>query len=101
VTGAGKEEGKRSMQVVLHNEERRGWLQRWKASTQGLRTPVCSMLLPPQCRGWAGPRVRLTLPSFSGATSECPQLLQYACQLVSNVRTVPAAEVQVRGVACS
>lgn len=82
--------------MVLHNEERRSWLQPWKPSPQALQAPVCSLALPPAAgRGWAGPRIRMHLPSFSGATPECPQLLQYACQLHTNVRAVPAARVEV------
>jgi hypothetical protein len=57
---------------------------------------VCCMSLPPARRnGWPGPRIRLSLPSFSGGTPECPQLLQYTCQLVTNVRAVAPALVQV------
>jgi hypothetical protein len=83
--------------VLLHNTERRSWLQPWKAATQGLRDPVCCMTLPPRRRrgAWHGPRIRLCLPSFSGGTPECPQLLQYTCKLMTNVRAVPAAKVQV------
>ncbi len=85
-----------SRPVVLHNEERRSWLQPWKAPAQGLRTPVCCMTLPPARRkGWPGPRIRLSLPSFSGGTPDCPQLLQYTCQLITNVRAVAPARVQV------
>lgn len=82
-------------QVMLHNVERRSWLQPWRAAEQGLRGPVCSMQLPPQCCVRAGPRIRLNLPSFSGGTPECPQLLQYTCQLATNVRAVPAAKIKV------
>ncbi len=87
----------KSHPVLLHNEERRSWLQPWKAPAQGLRTPVCSMALPPARRkGWPGPRIHLSLPSFSGGTPDCPDLLQYTCQLVTNVRAVAPARVQVR-----
>ncbi|BDA42510.1 Protein NEOXANTHIN-DEFICIENT 1 [Coccomyxa sp. Obi] len=96
--GKGALDEARSHPVLLHNEERRSWLQPWKAPAQGLRTPVCSMALPPARRkGWPGPRIRLSLPSFSGGTHECPDLLQYTCQLVTNVRAVTPAQVQ----ACS
>ena len=55
------------------------------------------MDLPPGAgKDWAGPRIRMQLPSFSGAIAECPQLLQYACQLCTNVRPVPAAHVMVQ-----
>ena len=82
--------------MTLHNEERRSWLQPWKPSPEALEAPVCSMALPPAAsRGWAGPRIRMQLPSFSGATGECPQLLQYTCQLCTNVCAMPASLVEV------
>ena len=82
--------------LVLHNEERRSWRHLWKAPAEGLSVPVCSMELPlARQGGWAGPRIRMTLPSFSGATAECPDLLHYACQLRTNVRAVQPARVQV------
>ncbi len=98
VPGAEAEERSRAgHRMTLYNEERRSWLQPWKRSTQGLDAPVCSMVLPPALsKAWAGPRIRMQLPSFSGATAECPQLLQYTCQLCTNVRAVPAAIVEVR-----
>ena len=92
-----EERSRAGHRMTLYNEERRSWLQPWKPSTQGLDAPVCSMVLPPALsKAWAGPRIRMQLPSFSGATAECPQLLQYTCQLCTNVRAVPAAIVEVR-----
>ena len=81
---------------MLHNHERRSWLQPWKPSSEALQVPVCSINLPPAAgKAWAGPRMRMQLPSFSGAIAECPHLLQYACQLCTNVRPVPAAHIMV------
>ena len=58
---------------------------------------VCSLALPaPPRGGWRGPRLRLALPSFSGATPEHPGLLRYACQLAARIRVSPAVRVQVR-----
>ena len=92
----GEDRSRAGHRMTLHNEERRSWLQPWKPSAQGLDAPVCSMVLPPALGGaWAGPRIRMQLPSFSGATPECPQLLQYTCHLSTNVRAVPAALVEV------
>ena len=92
-----EERSRAGHRITLYNEERRSWLQPWKSSSQGLDAPVCSMVLPPALsKAWAGPRIRMQLPSFSGATAECPQLLQYTCQLCTNVRAVPAATVEVR-----
>ncbi len=44
--------------------------------------------------GAAGPRIQLSLPSFSGGTSEHPSLLSYACALHTNVRAVPGIRVR-------
>lgn len=47
--------------------------------------PICFFRLP----AWSsatGPRMSLSLPSFSGATDEQPQLLFYKCQVDSNIR---------------
>ncbi len=58
---------------------------------------VCSLALPAAPRGgWRGPRLRLALPSFSGATPEHPGLLRYACQLAARIRVSPAVRVQAR-----
>ena len=81
---------------MLHNEEKRSWRHLWRAPSEGLSVPVCAMDLPPARQGGrAGPRIRMTLPSFSGATAECPDLLHYACRLCTNVRAVQPARVQV------
>ncbi len=59
--------------------------------------PVCTMQLPDARApgAFAGPRIRLPLPSFSGGTPECPQLLKYACDLWTHVRPVAPAFVTV------
>ena len=44
-----------------------------------------------------GPRIKLTLPSFSGRTPDCPGMLRYACLLSTNVRLVPPLLVSCRG----
>lgn len=35
---------------------------------------------------WRGPRIRMSLPSFSGLTAKQPDLLQYACAMHAAVR---------------
>ncbi len=60
-----------------------------------LPLPICTLQLPaarPPTE-FAGPRIRMALPSFSGATPACPQLLKYACDLWTNVRFVAPARV--------
>lgn len=56
----------------------------------GMRSPVTTLVLPPAREGWAGPRIKLGLPSFSGNTATCPGLLQYTCKLTTNVRLRPS-----------
>lgn len=60
---------------------------------------VATLELPGHRGGWSGPRLRLSLPSFSGATPDCPHLLKYACQLATRVKPVPPARVRARSVA--
>ena len=75
---------------------RGGWRRAWREGEAGAR--VCSLALPParQGGGGRGPRLRLSLPSLSGATPEHPGLLRYACQLAARVRLSPCAGVEVR-----
>lgn len=49
--------------------------------------------MPDEAKGWKGPRIKISLPSFSGNTAEHPGLLQYACQLMTNVRPITPARV--------
>ena len=82
--------------MVLRNDERR---RTWRApfggvaAADGLAEPVAALALPPAPVGWQGPRVDIALPSFSGATPDCPSLLQYACKLSARVRLLPPARV--------
>jgi len=81
--------------VVRPRAPRGGRRQRRQAGAAG--AAVCSLALPaPPRGGWRGPRLRLALPSFSGATPEHPGLLRYACQLAARIRVSPAVRVQVR-----
>ena len=54
-----------------------------------------SLALPPgpPPKAWAGPRLTLALPSFSGGTLACPALLKYACTLATAVRPLAPARV--------
>ncbi|PNW85602.1 hypothetical protein CHLRE_03g194450v5 [Chlamydomonas reinhardtii] len=61
---------------------------------RGLSTPVCLIELPAAQRS-LGPRITLSLPSFSGGTPEVPGLLRYACDLTTNVGLVPPLRVTV------
>jgi hypothetical protein len=70
---------------------RRGWLP----FSRDAHTPICSFHLPKarQAHQWPGPRIRISMPSFSGGTAAVPQLLHYSCSLGANVRPVTAARV--------
>ncbi|PNH03497.1 hypothetical protein TSOC_010448 [Tetrabaena socialis] len=61
---------------------------------RSLSVPVCRIALP-QGDVPRGPRIKLSLPSFSGATLEVPGLLRYACDLATNVRLVAPCVVTV------
>ena len=88
--------------VHLVNEERS---RSWTAPLRGRRGGraglpggrVATLELPQVANTWA-PRLRLSLPSFSGATPDCPHLLKYACQLATSVRPVRPARVSARAV---
>lgn len=62
-------------------------------------TSLCSISLPyvdPKRRiddKWMGPKIRMSLPSFSGQTIHHPLLLKYACQIECRMRAVAVAEV--------
>jgi hypothetical protein len=62
-----------------------------------LTTPVCNLLLPPGLppNSFLGPRIRMFLPSFSGATPEYPALLKYSCELLTNVSFAAPALVSI------
>lgn len=46
--------------------------------------------------GRLGPRIRLSLPSFSGRTADEPEMLRYACQLDTNARLVKPLKVSFK-----
>lgn len=81
--------------ITVTNVERRHWAQPWRKNHERLEEAVCSLDLPDAATGWKGPRLKLSLPSFSGNTAEHPGLLQYACRLSTNIRPTAAARVHV------
>lgn len=60
---------------------------------------LCSISIPyvdPKLHNdekWMGPKVRMSLPSFSGLTIHNPLLLKYNCQIECRMRPVAAAKV--------
>ncbi|GIM12105.1 hypothetical protein Vretimale_15538, partial [Volvox reticuliferus] len=61
---------------------------------RGLSSPVCRITMPDANRS-LGPRITLSLPSFSGGTPEVPGLLRYACDLITNVGLAAPLAVEV------
>lgn len=74
-----------SKQLVLNNGSSR-------KVTRGLRSPVCTIELPPCSHSWA-PQIQMALPSFSGGTPDHPGLLKYSLELFSKVRFLKPVRV--------
>ena len=55
--------------ITIRNVERRHWAQPWRKNPEQLQEPVCSLDLPEAAKGWKGPRLKLSLPSFRYAHS--------------------------------
>lgn len=73
--------------VELHSAER---------GRRALQLPVATFLLPKvPVEGFLGPRMRLSLPSFSGGTAEHPSLLEYSCDLQTSVMPVRPMTIQL------
>ena len=47
---------------------------------------MCSLAIPAAAPALSGPRIGMRLPSFSGRTAACPDLLKYSLDLCANVR---------------
>ncbi|XP_074576882.1 protein NEOXANTHIN-DEFICIENT 1 isoform X1 [Curcuma longa] len=54
---------------------------------------ICNISLPIPGYSWMGPKIKISLPSFSGQTVYNPNLLKYSCQIECRVRTVEAAKI--------
>lgn len=52
----------------------------------GKGAELCSLALPHAAPSLPGPRIKMFLPSFSGRTDTCPDLLKYSLELNANVR---------------
>ena len=52
----------------------------------GKGAELCSLALPHAAPSLPGPRIKMFLPSFSGRTDTCPNLLKYSLELNANVR---------------
>jgi hypothetical protein len=47
---------------------------------------VCEMKLPSEPKKIISPRIKMFLPSFSGRTKTCPELMKYSLEMNANVR---------------
>ncbi|KAJ3682221.1 hypothetical protein LUZ60_014794 [Juncus effusus] len=60
---------------------------------------ICNIRLPftvPKLENsdrWIGPKIRISLPSFSGQTEDYPQLLKYSCKIECRVSAVKPARI--------
>eukprot|EP00877_Chromochloris_zofingiensis_P000521 jgi/Chrzof1/1046/Cz01g38110.t1 len=73
--------------VHLHNKDRR---------YGGLKSPVCTLQLPAiKLSGFMGPKLRLSLPSFSGGTVDYPDLVKYSCALHTNIMPISPIKVEL------
>ncbi|XP_024395211.1 protein NEOXANTHIN-DEFICIENT 1 isoform X2 [Physcomitrium patens] len=63
------------------------------------RRPLCNIellnnsVLGIQDKGWVGPLMKMSLPSFSGKTKKQPDLLKYSCRLNCRIRPVSPARI--------
>jgi hypothetical protein len=84
-----KKEAESSNQVEcieIHNKER---------GENGLRNkPVCSIQMPPESSSGWKPSIQMFLPSYSGATKLCPDLLKYSLRMFTKVSFVPPLVIQ-------
>lgn len=61
---------------------------------KGLNAPVCSIEVPEIENQWA-PTIQMFLPSYSGATPTCPDLLKYSLRMFTKVRIVPPVKIKI------
>ena len=71
-----------------------GGKKRDNGAIKGLKEPVCSIEVPKIANQWA-PTIQMFLPSYSGATPTCPDLLKYSLRMFTKVRIVPPVKIQI------
>ncbi len=62
--------------------------------TKGLKDPVCAIQIPRLQPQW-GPIIQLHLPSYSGATPACPDLLKYSLRMLTKIRFIKTLKIHV------
>lgn len=63
--------------ITVRNIERRHWAQPWRKNSEQLHSPVCTFELPDAAKGWKGPRLNLSLPSFRCSAHEATSSALY------------------------
>lgn len=73
-----------SRHITVRNIERWHWAQPWRKNNAQLHSPVCTFELPDAAKGWKGPRLNLSLPSFRWALpAACCSCCNGICLLVT------------------
>ncbi|WPT11353.1 Protein NEOXANTHIN-DEFICIENT 1 [Picochlorum sp. SENEW3] len=62
--------------------------------TKGLKEPVCAIQIPRLQPQW-GPVIQLSLPSYSGGTPACPDLLKYSLRMLTKIRFIKPLKIRM------
>lgn len=62
--------------------------------TKGLKEPVCAIQIPRLQPQW-GPVIQLSLPSYSGGTPACPDLLKYSLRMLTKIRFIKPLKIHM------
>lgn len=72
--------------IEIHNKE--------KGANGMKKTPVCCIEIPQETSSTWKPSIQMFLPSYSGATKLCPDLLKYSLRMFTKVSFVPPLVVR-------
>lgn len=83
--------------LAIRSAEGNPW---WRMARGGRGSPpggsLCARLtLPPALTTRPGPRMTIKLPSFSGATEACPDILKYTCRLSTRCSVCGPTAIEV------
>mmetsp|Transcript_7417 Transcript_7417/g.21914 ORF Transcript_7417/g.21914 Transcript_7417/m.21914 type:complete len:289 (+) Transcript_7417:202-1068(+) len=81
--------------VVRNGEGGRRWQRAHAARGLPGSGTVARFTLPAAPSGWPGPRLTINLPSFSGGTEDCPEILKYTCKLATNCSVTRCTTLEV------
>jgi hypothetical protein len=73
--------------IEIRNKER---------GRKGLKDPICTIEVPEDYNHhqW-GPKIQMHLPSYSGATDTCPDLLKYSLRMFTKVRFISPLKIHI------